>query len=375
VQAGLRGAGESLGTVISSTAAFEAASAEESARRARTPRVADFYGRYGNPTVQAFADSVADLEGAEAGVAFGSGMGAISSVVLALCSQGSHVVAQRQLFTASSLLFQYHCARFGIEVTLVDGADTDELLGAVRPTTQLVFVETPSNPGMVLVDLDAVGSLGAPITVVDSTFATPLVQRPLDHGVDLVVHSATKGLSGHNDATLGVVVGERELVDHIWRYGVVHGATASPWDAANGLRGLRTLAVRLAHQQASAMEVACRLLSHPNVSAVHYPGLESHPQRELAKRQMDGGGTCLSFEVRGGLDGASAFCDAIELCRLAPSLGGPETLVNHAATMTHAALPPDERLAQGITDGLIRLSLGLEHVDDVWADLDAALST
>ena len=335
----------------------------------------DFYGRYGNPTVQAFADSIADLEGAEAGTAFGSGMGAISSVVLGLCSQGSHVVAQRQLFTASSLLFQYHCARFGIEVTLVDGADTDELLDAVRPTTQLVFVETPSNPGMVLVDLDAVGSLAAPITVVDSTFATPLIQRPLDHGVDLVVHSATKGLSGHNDATLGVVVGERELVDHIWRYGVVHGATASPWDAANGLRGLRTLAVRLAHQQASAMEVACRLLSHPQVAAVHYPGLDSHPQRELAKRQMDGGGTCLSFEVRGGLDGAARFCDAIELCRLAPSLGGPETLVNHAATMTHAALPPEERLAQGITDGLIRLSLGLEHVDDVWSDLDAALST
>jgi cystathionine beta-lyase/cystathionine gamma-synthase len=366
--------GDALAPVVWATSAFESPSAEAGARRARRPRVADFYSRFGNPGVQAFADTVADLEGAEAGLAYGSGMGAVTGVVLGLCSSGGHVVAQRQLFTATSLLFQVHCPRLGIEVTLVDGTDSAAIVDAVQPgRTQLVFVETPSNPGMAVVDLDAVGAIKGPVTVCDSTFATPLAQRPLDHGLDLVLHSATKTLSGHNDATLGVVAGDRGLVDELWGWAVVQGATASPYDAANGLRGLRTLGLRVAHQHSTALGLARRLLDHAAVEAVHYPGLESHPQAELAARQMRSFGGCVSIDVTGGAEGATTFLDSLELARLAPSLGGPETLANHPASMTHAALPPSERALQGIGDGMVRLSIGLEHPDDIEGDVVRAL--
>jgi cystathionine beta-lyase/cystathionine gamma-synthase len=366
--------GDALAPVIWATSAFEAPDADAAASRAGMARVTDFYTRFNNPTVEAFASTVAELEGAEAGVCFGSGMGAVTATVLGLCSTGGHVVAQRQLFTASSMLFQVHCARFGIDVTMVDGADTEALVGAVQPgRTQLVFVETPSNPGMVLVDLDALGAIKGPVTVCDSTFATPLAQRPLEHGVDLVVHSATKSLAGHNDATLGVVLGERELVDAVWRWGMVMGSTASPYDAANALRGLRTLGVRVRHQHAVALDLAERLQSHPAVAAVHHPGLPSHPQHELAQRQMTSFGSCFSFDVVGGREPARRFVDHLSLARLAPSLGGPETLVNHPASMTHRALPPEEQAAQGIGEGMIRISIGLEDPIDIAVDLFGAL--
>lgn len=370
-----RGAnGEALAPVVWATSAFEAPDAEASAGRARRPRVTDFYTRFGNPGVQAFADAVADLEGAEAALAYGSGMGAVTGVVLGLCSAGGHVVAQRQLFTATSLLFQVHCPRLGIEVTLVDGTDSAALAAAVRPgRTQVVFVETPSNPGMAVVDLDAVGAIRGPVTVCDSTFATPLAQRPLEHGIDLVLHSATKSLSGHNDATLGVVAGDRTIVDELWAWAVVQGATASPYDSANGLRGLRTLGLRVAHQHEVAAGLARRLAAHPAVLEVRYPGLESHPQAAVAARQMRSFGGCLSIEVVDGWDGAARFVDNVELARLAPSLGGPETLVSHPASMTHAALGPAERADQGIPDGLVRISVGLEHADDIETDLVRSL--
>lgn len=374
IAAGRADNGDALAPIVWATSAFECESADTAAERARTPLVGDFYTRFGNPGVDAFGSAVAELEGGESGLCFASGMGAVTATVLGLCSAGSHVVAQHQVFTATSLLFQAHCARFGIDVTVVDGTDTEALLAAVRPgETQLVFVETPANPAMAVVDLDAVGGIAGPITVCDSTFATPLGQRPLDHGIDLVVHSATKSLAGHNDATLGVVVGDRELVQQVWAWGVVQGATASPYDAAHGLRGLRTLGVRVAHQHGVALDLAQRLQVHPAVAAVHHPGLPSHPQHDLAARQMTSFGGCFSFEVVGGMDCARRFVDALALARLAPSLGGPETLVNHPASMTHAALPPDERTAQGITEGMIRLSVGLEHADDVAADLCGAL--
>ena len=245
----------SLAPLLWPSSTFHSPDIEESSVRGRTPRSTDFYSRLGNPSVQAFADAVAELEGAEAGIAFSSGMGAISSTVLALCSRGSHVVTQKQMFTSTSLLFQVVCPRFGIDVTMVDIADTEAIVAAVRPgETQLIFVETPSNPTMAVVDLDAIGAVRGPIKVVDSTFATPLLQRPIEHGFDLVIHSGTKALAGHNDATIGVALGERELVDHIWGYSIIHGACASPFDAWNGVRGLRTLAVRVERQNASADE-------------------------------------------------------------------------------------------------------------------------
>jgi cystathionine beta-lyase/cystathionine gamma-synthase len=368
--------GSSLAPPLFPSTAYEAESLDEARRLAHTPRPDSFYGRYGNPTVRAFEEAVAALEGAEAAQAFGSGMGAISSIVLALCSAGDHVVAQRQLYTHTAILFQAVCPRLGIEVSLVDATDADAIAAAVQPgRTRLVFVETPANPLFQLVDLDAVGSITGPFTVCDSTFATPLVQRPLDHGIDLVVHSATKGLAGHNDATLGVVAGERELIEAIWGYHTIHGAVASPFDAWNALRGIRTLGPRIEWASASARRVAELLEDHPAVAAVHYPGLDSHPQRDLAKRQMRSGGTLLSFELAGGIDAGRAFVGACSLARIATSVGGPETLVVHPATTTAAALPPDERDELGIGDGLIRVSVGLEHPDDVLADFTAALAT
>ena len=235
--------------------------------------------------------------------------------------------------------------------------------------TTLVLAETPSNPRLELCDLDEIGSISGPFTVVDSTFATPLGQQPLAHGVDLVLHSATKGIAGHNDATLGVVAGERELLEAIWTYGVLHGATASPFDALNALRGIRTMAVRTAHQAATAQRLAEWLEQHPAVAAVHYPGLASHPQHDLAKRQMRQFGTVLAFDLAGGQEAVRRLFDTMRLARCATSLGGPETLVCHPMTTTHVSLTPEEQAIAGVTPGLVRMSVGLEDPDDLVADI------
>jgi cystathionine beta-lyase/cystathionine gamma-synthase len=238
----------------------------------------------------------------------------------------------------------------------------------------LVLVETPSNPRLELCDLDQLGSITSPFTVVDSTFATPLGQRPLAHGVDLVLHSATKGIAGHNDATIGVIAGESELVDTIWGYAVLHGAMASPFDALNALRGSRTLAVRTAHQAVTAQRLAEWLEPHPSVAGVWYPGLASHPQHDLARRQMHQFGTVLAFELGGGAAAVGKLLDRIQLARRATSLGGPETLVCHPMTTTHASLTPDEQLTTGVTEGLVRVSVGLEDAGDLIADFTQALA-
>jgi cystathionine beta-lyase/cystathionine gamma-synthase len=237
----------------------------------------------------------------------------------------------------------------------------------------LVIAESPSNPRLDLVDLDDLGAVSGPFTVIDSTFATPIGQQPLRHGVDLVLHSATKGISGHNDASLGVVAGERELLDAIWTYSVLHGANASPHDALNGLRGIRTLAVRQRHQAAVALRVSEALSGHPGVAAVHYPGLAGHPQHDLAVRQLSCLPTVLAVDLAGGLDAARAMFEALRLARSATSLGGPETLVCHSASSTHVSLTPEDQAAIGITPGLIRISIGLEDGDDIVADLERAI--
>ncbi|MDP9420933.1 MAG: PLP-dependent aspartate aminotransferase family protein [Actinomycetota bacterium] len=368
--------GRSLAPPLWASSTFETSTVEESLRLATSPRPKSFYSRYGNPTVRSFEDAVAELEGAEAAQAFASGMGAISSLALALCSSGDHIVAQRQLFSSTALLFQAVCPRFGIDVTLVDGTDAAAMAAAVIPgRTVMVFVETPANPLLQLVDLDALGALRGPLRVVDSTLAGPLMQRPLEHGCDLVVHSATKGLAGHNDATLGVVAGAEDLVQWIWSYHTIHGATASPYDAHNALRGLRTLPVRARQQSESAQRVAEFLEGHPVVLRVSYPGLDSHPQRDLAKRQMVTGGGMVSFELAGGWEAGRRFVESVTLAHLAPSLGGPETLVTHPASTTAANLSPEERAAMDIGDGLVRMSIGLEHADDIVGDVAGALAT
>ncbi|CAN5594280.1 methionine gamma-lyase [soil metagenome] len=365
----------SLATPLWATTTFAPPDLDAALRLATRPRETNFYSRHGNPTVRAFEDAVAALEGADAAQAFGSGMGAITATVLAICSTGSHVVAARQLYSATGALFAGVCPRFGIDGTFVDGTDADAIAAAVEPgRTALVFVETPVNPRLDLVDLEAVGAIPGPLTMVDSTFAGPLVQRPLYLCFDLVGHSATKSLAGHNDATLGVVAGAEDLLPWIWGYATVHGAVASPFDALNGLRGIRTLGVRTRQQSETALALAELLEEHPAVARVHYPGLDSHPQRDLAKRQMQTGGGILSLDLAGGWEAARGFVAGLRLAHFATSLCCPETLVAHAASSFAAAMPPEERAALGIGDGLVRVSVGLEHVDDLRADVLQALA-
>lgn len=379
IRAGREASGSALAPALWASSVWETTCFDDAHRRATGLRSDEFYGRYGNPTVRSFERAIAELEGAGDdevdAMAFGSGMGALATTILALCSAGDHIVAARQLYAGTLAFLQGPCRRFGIDLTIVDATQPGAMAGAVQPgRTTMVIAETPSNPRLELVDLDELGSIMGPFTVVDSTFATPLGQQPLTHGVDIVVHSATKGIAGHNDATIGVVVAERELVDAIWGYGVLHGAMASPFDALNALRGVRTMAVRTAHQAASAQRLAEWLAAHPAVSAVHYPGLASHPQHALAARQMRHFGTVLAFELAGGRDAARDLLDRIALVRCATSLGGPETLICNPMTTTHASLTPAEQAESGVTAGLMRVSVGLEAADDVIADLGHALT-
>jgi cystathionine beta-lyase/cystathionine gamma-synthase len=374
ITAGRASSGSSLAPVLWASSTWESEGLDDAQRRATAVRHGDFYSRYANPTVRAFEDAIAELEGAEASLAFGSGMGAVASTVFALCSSGSHVVAQRQSYGGTLAFLQGPCRRMGIDVTFVDVTEPGAFAAAVEPgRTMVVLAESPSNPRLELADLDELGAIAGPFTVVDSTFATPLGQRPLDHGVDLALHSATKGIAGHNDATLGVVSGEADLLAEIWAYSVLHGATPSPFDALNALRGLRTLGVRTRQQNDTARSLAVMLADHPSVGAVHYPGLAEHPQHELAGRQLRQYGTMLSFELADRAAAARLF-DALRLARVATSLGGPETLVCHPATSTHAGLTSEEQAAAGVTDGLVRLSVGLEDPADVLADVERALA-
>lgn len=374
VFAGRRRNGTALAPTIVQSSTFVVPTVDDGRRMATSTTADVFYSRNGNPTVNDFAEAVAELEGAEAGRAFASGMGAVSAVVLGLCSAGDHIVAQHQLYGGTQMLLQGACPRFGIDVTFVDGTDPDAWQAAVRPgKTMLLFAETPANPRLDLVDLDALGGIAGPMKVVDSTFGTPLGQRPLDHGIDLSLHSATKAIGGHNDVTLGVVTGSRELIDWIWGFAVLQGANASPFDAAGGLRGLRTLGVRLRHQTDTAIRLARTLEADPRVTNVRHPGLESHPQHDLAVRQMRLTGGLLTFDLRGGLEAGSHFVESTRICRLATSLGGPETLVTHPASTTHVGLLPEELEQAGIGAGTVRMSVGLEDPDDVVADVLSAL--
>jgi cystathionine beta-lyase/cystathionine gamma-synthase len=375
IRAGRADNDTALAPILWATTTFVTPTVAEGRRMATMAGANRFYTRYGNPTVRAFEEAIATLENAEDARAFASGMGAITAVVLGLCSTGDHVVAQKQLYSGTQLLLQGTCARFGIDVTFVDGFAPGSFAAAVKPgKTVLVIAETPANPRLGIVDLDELAQIRGPMKVVDSTFATPMLQRPLDHGIDLVVHSATKAIAGHNDATLGVVAGSKDLLAWLWNFAVLQGANASPFDAMNGLRGLRTLGVRIRQQTENAQRLAEMLEAHPAVSAVSYPGLPSHPQHELAKRQMTMPGGLLAFDLAGGLDAGVRFVEGTKIAQLATSLGGPETLVTHPASTTHVGLLPEELEEAGIHPGTIRVSAGLEHIDDLLADFAQALA-
>lgn len=370
-----RGDSRSLAPALWPSTVWESSDLDDAMRRAGGRRSGEFYARFANPTVSQFERAIADLEGTESAIAFGSGMGALSTLVLALCGPGSHIVAQNNIYGATTAFLQGPCARFGIETTFVDPAVPGAFAAAVIPgRTMLVIAETPSNPRLALANLAEIGAIKGPFTVVDSTLATPTGQRPVDFGVDVVMHSATKGIGGHNDALLGVLAAEADLLDEVWSYAVMHGACASPYDALNGIRGIRTLAVRTERQSRTALTLARALESHPKVSAAVHPFLESHPQHDLARSQMRHGGSILALELAGGIDACRTMVSSLRLAHIATSFGGPETLVCHPATSTHLGLSDESLARAGVTAGLLRFSIGLEDADDLLGDITAALS-
>lgn len=335
------------------------------------------YARSQNPTRFAYEDCVADLEGGHGGFAFASGLAA-SSTLLELLDAGSHVIALDDLYGGSRRLFeQVRVRSAGLEFSYADMQTEESIEALIRDNTRMIWLETPSNPLLNLVDLEMVANIAKPrgiLAVADNTFATPWAQRPIEFGFDLVLHSATKYLNGHSDIIGGVVVtSNQELTEQMRFLQNAVGAIAGPFDSFLALRGLKTLAVRMERHSANALAVARFLESHPRIRRVVYPGLSSHPRHRLAVRQMSGFGGMIAAELAGGIEDSRRFLEACELFALAESLGGVESLIEHPAIMTHASVPENVRKAVGITDGLIRLSVGLEDVDDLIEDLRAAL--
>ncbi|MFI9363795.1 trans-sulfuration enzyme family protein [Kitasatospora sp. NPDC053057] len=343
------------------------------------PDGAFFYNRFGNPTVRSLESAVADLEGGTGAIATASGMGAINTVLLALLRSGDHVIAQRSLYGGTFAMLADLAQRWGVEVTHVSGDDPDEVAAAMRPNTRLLHLETISNPTTRVTDLPALIAVarGAGVlSVVDNTFATPLLCRPIEHGADVVIHSATKYLGGHSDVLAGIAVfADAELHRKVWHYATELGASADPFAAWLTLRGLQTLALRVRRHCDTALDLATRLSAHPAVSAVHYPGVPSHPDHDLARRLLpDGHGGVLAFDLAGGREAARAFTESVRLASLAPSLGGVHTLVLHPASTSHRQLSDEELAAAGIGAGTVRVSVGIEHPEDLWTDVEQALA-
>jgi len=337
------------------------------------------YARSQNPTRMAFERCIADLEGGSAAFAFSSGLAA-SATVLDMLEHGSHIVASDDLYGGTRRLFErVRRKSAGLDITYVDLGDADAVKAALRPNTKLVWVETPTNPLLKLADLEAIAAATrghGTWLVADNTFASPYVQRPLEFGFDIVVHSTTKYLNGHSDMVGGVViVGQnQEIREKIAFLQNAVGSVSGPFDSFLALRGLKTLSLRMERHCTSALKIAGFMESHPGVDSVIYPGLASHPQHELAKRQMRGFGGIITARIKGGIDGATRFLERCQLFTLAESLGGVESLIEHPAIMTHASVPPEVRAELGIDDGLVRLSVGIEDADDLIEDLRSALA-
>jgi cystathionine beta-lyase/cystathionine gamma-synthase len=363
---------------IFQTSTFVLRTPEEGADLAAEVAPAMYYTRYGSPNTKQVEKLLASLEESEAALALGSGMAAVATAIMANIQAGDHVVAQRTHYTATMSLLAETLPKFGVEVTQVDQRDTTAFAQAIRPHTKIVYTETPTNPTMDLTDLRATAELAhkvGALAITDNTFASSYNQRPLALGYDLVVHSATKYLNGHADVTAGAILGSQTLINRAWEYLRVHGPVLHPFEAWLLRRGLQTYGLRMAVHNQNALAVALFLEQHPAVERVYYPGLPSHPQHELARQQMVGGfGGMLAFEMKGGYAAAYQAIKRTEVCLLAVSLGGVETLITHPASMIHAHQSNAERATAGISPGLIRLSVGVENVEDIIEDLDQALS-
>jgi len=365
-------------TPIYQTSTFVFKDVDQGARRFAGEEAGYIYTRLGNPTQTELEEKMASLEGAEAAIATASGMAAISTTLLTLLKSGDHIVAADTLYGCTHSLISELLPKYGVEVTLVDPADLSKVEAAMKSNTKVVYVETPANPTLKLVDLRAVAEIahkfGAKL-VVDNTFMSPYLQRPLELGADVVVHSATKYIGGHGDVVAGIIVGPADLLATMKvPYLKDFGGIIDPFNAWLLLRGLKTLGLRMERHSYNAQKVAEYLESHPMIERVYYPGLKSHPQHELAKKQMYGFGGMICFEVKGGLEAGKVLMNSLKVITLAVSLGCVDSLIEHPASMTHSPVPREERLKAGITDGLVRLSVGIEDVEDIIADLEQGLA-
>ena len=368
-----------LATPIYQTSTFVFDSAEQGGRRFALEEEGYIYTRLGNPTCTAAEQKVASLEGGEACVSASSGIGAITSAIYPLVQAGDHIVAGKTLYGCTYSFLEHGLSRFGVEVTFVDARNLDEIKAAMRPNTKLVYIETPANPNMYLTDIEGAAKIAhsqeGTVLMVDNTYCTPFITRPLDLGADVVVHSATKYLNGHGDVIAGFVVGRKEYIDQVRLFAVkdMTGSVLGPFEAYLIARGIKTLEIRMERHCANAQRVAEFLEKHPAVASIAYPGLKSFPQYELAQKQMRLPGAMIAFELKGGLEAGRKLMNSLHLATLCVSLGDAETLIEHPASMTHSPYTPEERAASDIGEGMVRLSIGLENVEDIIADLKTGL--
>ena len=369
-----------LAMPIYQTSTFIFDSAEQGGRRFALEEDGYIYTRLGNPTTTVLENKIAALEEGEAAVATSSGMGALSSTLWTVLKAGDHIVTDKTLYGCTFALMNHGLTKFGVEVTFVDTSNLDEVKKAMKKNTRVVYLETPANPNLKIVDLEALAKLAHTnpntLVIVDNTFATPYMQKPLKLGADIVVHSVTKYINGHGDVIAGLVITNKELADQIRFVGLkdMTGAVIGPQEAYYIIRGMKTFEIRMERHCKNARAVVDFLNKHPKIEKVYYPGLETHPGYEIAKKQMKDFGAMISFELKGGFEAGKALLNNLSLCSLAVSLGDTETLIQHPASMTHSPYTKEEREAAGITDGLVRLSVGLENIEDIIADLEQGLA-
>lgn len=369
-----------LAVPIYQTSTFVFDSAEQGGKRFALEEEGYIYSRLGNPTTAVFEEKIAALEGGEAAVATSSGIGAITSTLWTLLKAGDHVIADKTLYGCTFAYLNHGVAKFGVEVDFIDTSDLELVRKTMKSNTRVVYLETPANPNMKVVDIKAVAEIAHTnpntLVVVDNTFATPFCQRPLELGCDVVVHSVTKYLNGHGDVIAGVVISKKEIIDQVRLVGVkdMTGSVLGPTEAFYIIRGMKTFELRMRRHCENAMKVAEYLEAHDKIEKVYYPGLKSHDGYEVASKQMEAFGGILAFELKGGFEAGKTLLNNVKMAALAVSLGDAETLIQHPASMTHSPYTKEERLAAGITDGLVRLSVGLENIEDIIADLEYGLA-
>ena len=359
------------------TSSFTFDSAEEMAAVFADEQEGNIYSRYSNPNVQELIDKVAILENAESGWATSSGMAAVFTTFAALLQAGDHIVSSRSVFGSTHRLFTEIFPKWGITTTYVDALDYEGYKNAIQENTKILYLETPSNPALEIIDLELVGEIcknGNILFAVDNCFATPVLQRPIDLGAHISIHSTTKFMDGQGRTLGGLILGSKEIIAKIEAFARHTGPALSPFNAWIISKSIETLYLRVNHMSNTAHEIAKKLENHTAISFVKYPFLESHPNYVTAKKQMFGGGGIVTFEIKGGLEAGRNFLNKLQLFSLTPNLGDAKSIATHPASTTHSKLKPEERLAVGITDGLVRLSIGLEHIDDIWEDIQQALS-